>query len=80
MRFYTLPGVLADLENFSLEELLEVKRKVDKLVASSVQQANEQSDMQALDAMIGLVEEWLQDDSGYDESVYPHIKAGLVQD
>jgi hypothetical protein len=57
MRFYTLPGVLADLENFSLEELLEVKKKVDKLVVSSVKQANSNQDMQALDAMIELVDE-----------------------
>ena len=137
MRFYTLLGLLAELDNLSLEELLEVKEKVDKLiqsktsniavfgkitppgrtgyytvtkhpgqkdvkvffegsysgatfvsalvqdsdiVVSSINQVNNQNDMQALDSMIGLVDEWLQDNSGYDEEVYPNIEAGLLHD
>lgn len=93
MKFYTLLGFLAELDNLSLEELLEVKEKVDKLIQSktsniavfgnitisSINQVNNQNDMQALDSMIGLVDEWLQDDSGYDEEVYPLIEAGLIQ-
>ena len=137
MKFYTLLGLLAELDNLSLEELLEVKEKVDKLiqsktsniavfgnitspgrtgyytvtkyadrknvkvffegsysgakfvsdlvqdsdiVVSSINQVNNQNDMQALDSMIGLVDEWLQDNSGYDEGVYPNIEAGLLHD
>ncbi|GAX45484.1 hypothetical protein NIES4075_65050 [Tolypothrix sp. NIES-4075] len=137
MKFYTLLGLLAELDNFSLEELLEVKQKVDKLiqsktlntatfaitthlartgyytvtkhpvpnnfqviiegsykaatfvsglaqdidiVVSSVKQVNNQNDMQALDSMIALVSEWQQDESGYDEEVYPNIEAALNQD
>ncbi len=130
MKFYTLLGLLAELDNLGLEELLEVKEKVDKLIqsktsnitvfgnitpplqtddytvtknpgdrnvkvffkgsysratfvpaliqdsdilVSSMNQVNNQNDMQALDSMIGLVDEWLQDDSGFDEEVYPNI-------
>ncbi|MBD2776407.1 hypothetical protein [Iningainema tapete] len=132
MKFYTLLGLLTELDNLSLEELLEVKEKVDKLiqsktsnvavfgnitpphrtgdytdtkhpdhknvevfffkghysgiaqdsdiVVSSINQVNDQNDMQALDSMIKLVDEWLQDDSGYDEEVYPLIEVGLIQD
>jgi hypothetical protein len=39
-----------------------------------------ENDMQALDSMIGLVENWLQDESGYDAEVYPLIEAALNQD
>jgi len=34
MKFYTLLGLLAELDNFSLEELLEVQQKVNKLIQS----------------------------------------------
>jgi|GEM_PF-3705845 hypothetical protein len=34
MKFYTFSGVLSELDNFSLEELLEVKEKIDKLIQS----------------------------------------------
>ncbi|RUS92792.1 hypothetical protein DSM106972_098110 [Dulcicalothrix desertica PCC 7102] len=137
MKFYTSPELLAELDNFSVEQLLEVKEKVDKLiqsktsntskqenttqsgriiyhtvtrhpvpnnfqvsikgsyikatevsdlaqdidiVVSSGKQANNQSDMQALDSMIALVSEWQQDESGYDEEIYPNIEAALNQD
>ncbi|BDA76490.1 hypothetical protein CAL7716_106560 (plasmid) [Calothrix sp. PCC 7716] len=137
MKFYTSPELMAELDNFSLEQLLEVKEKVDKLiqsktsntseqenttqsgriiyhtvtrhpvpnnfqvsikgsyikatevsdlaqdidiVVSSKKQANNQNDMQALDSMIALVSEWQQDESGYDEEVYPNIEAALNQD
>ncbi len=36
--------------------------------------------MQALDSMITLVSEWQQDESKYDEEVYPNIEAALNQD
>jgi hypothetical protein len=137
MKFYTLLGLMAELDNFSLEELLEVKQKVDKLiqsktlntpafgirthlhrtgdytviqhpvpnnfqviiegsyskatfvsgfaedseiVVSSAKQVNNQNDMQALDSMIAVVSEWLEDESGYDEEVYPNIEAALIED
>lgn len=137
MKFYTSSELLAELDNFSLEQLLEVKEKVDKLiqsktlntaaskitthlhrtdyytvvkhpipnnfqvsikgsyekatfvsglaqdidiVVSSVKQVNNQNDMQALDSMIAFVSEWQQDESGYDEEVYPNIEAALNQD
>ncbi len=122
MKFYTSSELLAELDNFSLEQLLEVKVYVDKLIqsktlntareeniiphgrtvvitgkskvgatevsglaqdvdiVSSVKQVNNQSDMQALDSMIALVSEWQQDESGYDEEVYPSIEAALNQD
>jgi hypothetical protein len=117
MRFYTLLGLLTELDNLSLEELSKVKEKVDALIQSKtwnelirskvhghmsnpratsvsgfienididksnvpINQVNNQNDMQALDSMIALVDEWLQDDSGYDESVYPNIEAALTQD
>ncbi|MBW4598560.1 MAG: hypothetical protein KME29_02850 [Calothrix sp. FI2-JRJ7] len=137
MKFYTSSELLAELDNFSLEQLLEVKEKVDKLiqsktlntaeggntyrdtgagyytvtkhpvpnnfqvnikgskvgatevsgsaqdidiVVSSVKQVNNQNDMQALDSMIALVSEWQEDESGYDEEVYPNIEAALNQD
>jgi hypothetical protein len=136
MKLYTSSELLAELDNFSLEQLLEVKEKVDKLiqsktlntaalkiknylggtgyhtvtqypvpnnfqvaingsyvkttyvsdlaqdidiVVSSVKQTNNQNDMQALDSMIALVSEWQQDESGYDEEVYPNIEAALNQ-
>jgi hypothetical protein len=136
MKLY-ITELLADLDNFSLEQLLEVKEKVDKLIqsktlntaeegnktprgrtayhtvtthpvpnhfqvsvksyyiretsvsdlaqdidiiVSSIKQANNQNDMQALDSMIALVAEWQQDESGYDEEVYPNIEAALNQD
>lgn len=50
------------------------------IVISSGKQANNQNDMQALDSMIALVSEWQQDESGYDEEVYPNIEAALNQD
>lgn len=50
------------------------------VVAPSINQERNKNDMQALDAMIGLVDEWLEEDSGYDESVYPNIEAALIQD
>ncbi len=34
MKFYTSPELLAELDNFSLEQLLEVKVYVDKLIQS----------------------------------------------
>ncbi len=34
MKFYTSSELLAELDNFSLEQLLEVKEKVDKLIQS----------------------------------------------
>ncbi|MUG96225.1 hypothetical protein F7734_29350 [Scytonema sp. UIC 10036] len=116
MKFYTLLGILAELENLSLEELLEIKQKVDKLIhsttsnstnlgnqtfvkgsysteifvsglaqdsdidVSSGQQMNIQNDMQDLDSMIALVLQWQQDESGYDEEVYPKIEAALNLD
>jgi hypothetical protein len=126
MRYYTLLGLLTELDNLNSEELLEVKAKVDKLVqlktsnvtvweninpqsqASSnittvvpvphdlqgfIKEANSksissssqgidknQTDMQALDSMIELVDNWLKDDSGYDEEIYPLIEASLTQD
>jgi hypothetical protein len=137
MKFYTSSELITELDNLSLEQLLEVKEKVDKLiqsktfntavfkiknylgrtgyhtvtqypvpnnfqlitkgsysrttfvsglaqdidiVVSSVKQVNNQSDMQALDSMIALVSEWQQDESGYDEEVYPSIEAALNQD
>lgn len=122
MKFYTSSELLAELDNFNLEQLLEVKVYVDKLIqlktlntageenitphgrtvvitggskvgatkvsglaqdvdiVSSVKQVNNQSDMQALDSMIALVSEWQQDESGYDEEVYPSIEAALNQD
>ncbi len=49
------------------------------IVVSSRKQANNQNDMQALDSMIALVSEWQQDESGYDEEVYPNIEAALNQ-
>jgi hypothetical protein len=41
---------------------------------------NNQNDMQNLDSMIALVDDWLQDESGYDEEVYPNIEAALIRD
>lgn len=128
MKFYTLLGLLTELDNLNLEELLEVKAKVDRLVqlkasnvavwenitpqsqtsfdkttaipgtrdlqgfikepfSKSTRASNssqgidkDQTDMQALDSMIELVDNWLQDDSGYDEEIYPLIEAALTQD
>lgn len=134
MKFYTLLGLLAELDNFRLEELLKVKQKVDKIiesktlntvvainnvqemadytitkhpapknfqviiegsyskatfvsvpqesdiVVSSGEEMNNQNDMQAMESMIALVSEWLQDESGYDEEVYPNIEAALIPD
>lgn len=33
----------------------------------------------SLEKVIGLVNEWMADESGYDERVYPDIEAGLKQ-
>ncbi|MDJ0619160.1 MAG: hypothetical protein QNJ63_20875 [Calothrix sp. MO_192.B10] len=33
----------------------------------------------SLDKVIGLVDEWVADESGYDEEAYPDIEAGLKQ-
>ncbi|KYC38481.1 hypothetical protein WA1_35390 [Scytonema hofmannii PCC 7110] len=33
----------------------------------------------SLEKIIELVDEWISDDSGYDETVLPEIKAGLNQ-
>ncbi|GAA6619250.1 hypothetical protein [Scytonema sp. NUACC26] len=117
MKFDTLLGILCELDGLSLEELLEVKQKVDKLiqlktsntatfgnttllrrkgsysktifvsdlvedsdiVVLSEQQMNTQNDMQALDSMIALVSEWQQDESGYDEEVYPNLETALTR-
>ena len=123
MKFDTSSELLAELDNFSLEQLLEVKVYVDNLiqsktlntageenitphgrtvvitggskvgatevsdlaqdidiVVSSVKQASNHNDMQALDSIIALVSEWQQDAEGYDEEVYPNIEAALNQD
>ena len=33
----------------------------------------------SLDKVIGLMDEWMADESGYDEQAYPEIEAGLKQ-
>lgn len=94
MRYYTLLGLLTELDNLNSEELLEVKAKVDKLVQLKTSNVTvweninpqsqgidkNQTDMKALDSMIELVDNWLKDDSGYDEEIYPLIEASLTQD
>jgi hypothetical protein len=50
------------------------------IVVSPGKQVNNQNDMQAMESMIALVSEWLQDESGYDEEVYPNIEAALIPD
>jgi hypothetical protein len=41
---------------------------------------NNQNDIQAMESMIALISEWLQDESGYDEEVYRNIEAALLPD
>lgn len=74
-----------DALSFFLDHQLEINEYIernqvpDELVHPSVK-VNNQNDMQALDSMIALVSEWLQDESGYDEEVYPNIEAALIPD
>lgn len=74
-----------DALSFYLDHQLEINEYIernqvpDELVHPSVK-VNNQNDMQALDSMIALVSEWLQDESGYDEEVYPNIEAALIPD
>lgn len=92
MKSYILLSLLTKLNNLSLEELIKVKQNIDKFIQSktylsqdtnilalSSNQMSSQNDMQALDSMIDLVDNWLQDDSKYDEEVYPLIEVGLIQ-
>lgn len=45
---------------------------------TSEPRANNKKD-NSLEKVIGLVNEWMADESGYDERVYPEIEAGLNQ-
>lgn len=58
-----------------------IKEANSKSISSSSQGIDKnQNDMQALDSMIGLVDNWLKENSGYDEKIYPLIEASLTQD
>ena len=49
--------------------LLEVRAKVDALI----------KEKSSLEKVIELVDEWINDESGYDEETYPQIQAALNQ-
>ena len=57
------------LDALSLKQLLEVRAKVDALI----------KEKSLLEKVIELVDEWINDESGYDEETYPHIEAALNQ-
>lgn len=92
MKFSTFTTVIYELKNFSAEELLQIREEVDRLIQSKKVSGDIHSnitiplseaandDMQALNSMIRLIENWLQDESGYDEEVYPNIKTVLTKE
>jgi hypothetical protein len=74
MKTIQLDEILQNLESLSLEQLLEVKAKVNVLIEKkSLYKDN------SLDKIIALVDEWMADESGYDEENYPEIEAALKE-
>ena len=70
------------LETLSLEELLAVRVKTDELIGQKlklepVSQAADKDS--SLERAIALVDEWMNDESEYDEQTYPQIEANLNQ-
>ncbi|MBE9054639.1 hypothetical protein IQ237_01070 [Sphaerospermopsis sp. LEGE 08334] len=82
--------VIQHLDSLSVEELLAVKAKVDSLIQiksyshsieipitreslSELKPENNDS----LEKIIALVDEWMADESEYDQETYPQIEAAL---
>lgn len=85
--------IIQQIETLSLPELLELMAKFDTAwlaaTSSSInlskyqttqfseREANEEDN--SLEQVIQLVDEWMTDESGYDEETYPQIEAALTQ-
>ena len=95
--------IAQQLETLSLEQLLEVREKVNALINQELSSKNQQRgsyfatislrscedakyrpievdrEKQSLEYVINVVDEWMKDESGYDEETYPQIEAALKQ-
>ncbi|MBC5795105.1 hypothetical protein H5968_08080 [Sphaerospermopsis sp. LEGE 00249] len=82
--------VIQHLDSLSVEELLAVKTKVDFLIqiksyshsieipiaTESLSELKPENN-NSLEKIIALVDEWIADESGYDQETYPQIEAAL---
>ncbi|MBW4636574.1 MAG: hypothetical protein KME30_33310 [Iphinoe sp. HA4291-MV1] len=91
--------IIQQLDALSLQQLLEVRAKVDALIQKKqvgVGQSNisvgqiqvfyqkldnkaQSLEDDSLEKVIEFVDEWMTDDSGYDEETYSEINASLNQ-
>lgn len=70
--------VLADqVEHGEAKEVEPIKLAAQAWEFVEIEAADE--DDGSLEKVIGLVDEWMKDESGYDEKTYPAIEAGLRQ-
>jgi plasmid maintenance system antidote protein VapI len=80
-----LAVVKEQLDTLSLAELLEVQARVAALIEgkSSVESHNplqlKTDGDDSLEQVINLVDEWMNDESGYDKETYPQIETALNQ-
>ncbi|MEA5618570.1 hypothetical protein VB711_12085 [Cronbergia sp. UHCC 0137] len=86
-----LDPIVQQLDSLSLEQLLEVRKIVDALVTVKfshlakiefhestnqlIELENNKDD--SVEKILELVNEWMLDESGYDEKIYPQIQAAL---
>ncbi|HLO85834.1 MAG TPA: hypothetical protein VK203_12620 [Nostocaceae cyanobacterium] len=72
-----LDEILQQIESLSLEQLLELKEKVKALIEKKSSSSGQIEN--SLEKIIALVDEWMADESGYDEENYPEIEAALKE-
>ncbi len=91
----SISEIIQQLDTLSLEQLLEVREKVNALIKGKTPESKlyetprlmfgrapiqyVYAEDETLDDAIKLVEEWMSDESGYDEETYPQIEAALNQ-
>jgi hypothetical protein len=91
----SLDVIMQQLDTLSLAELLKVRDKVKALIEENYQTISSVSDTQenmgipitiqapyhddSLEKVTELVNQWVNDHSGYDEEAYPQIEAALNQ-
>lgn len=95
--------IAQQLKTLSLQQLLEVRKRVDALINQELSSQNQlkgsyfaitlirssedanyrpielDRQKQSLENVINVVDQWMKDESGYDEETYPQIEAALKQ-
>ena len=59
-----------------VDKVNELSNSVDEL-SNSANSPDPEKESESLRELIGLVDEWMSDESGYDETTYPQIEAAL---